>query len=140
MKLLPSACVLLAMSGLAAQADTLPASLVCSFPDGQAASQSDSGFQRAPASPLSFEVTAIDLEGQSAQIVARAGSAPGPLRVVRALNANHYIEVLHEGFLGLTTIYDKDAKTGQYPAVHSRHGGVLGQAVVAQYTGACKAK
>jgi hypothetical protein len=57
--------------------------------------------------------------------------------VVRAINANHYLEVVNEGFLNLTTVYDKDEKTGKYPAVHSRHFGILGQPVFGQYTGFC---
>ncbi len=123
-----------------ADADSLPAVLVCSFGDGRAASQSEGKFQTAAAAPLAFEIGRIDFEAQTAELVARAGAGPGGLRVVRALNANHFIEVLHEGFLGLTTVYDKDEKAGSYPAVHSRHGGLFGQAVVAQYTGSCKAK
>ena len=102
------------------------------------ASQVDGSFTRAPAAPLAFEVRAIDLEGQSAQMITKPGAAPATLRIVRALNANHFIEVLNEGFLGLTTVYDKVAATGEFPAVHSRHVGVLGQAVVAQYLGSCK--
>lgn len=55
----------------------------------------------------------------------------GKLRIVRALNANSFLEVVDEGFLNLTTIYDLDPATGTYPAVHSRHFGVIGQPVFA---------
>ncbi len=121
-----------------ARADDWPKSFSCEFKVGTAASQVDGSFTRAPAAPLAFEVRAIDLEGQSAQMITKPGAAPATLRIVRALNANHFIEVLNEGFLGLTTVYDKVAATGEFPAVHSRHVGVLGQAVVAQYLGSCK--
>jgi hypothetical protein len=47
---------------------------------------------------------------------------------------------MNEGFLNLTTVYDKDAATGTYPAVHSRHFGLMGQPVFAQYAGTCKAE
>ncbi len=57
---------------------------------------------------------------------------------MRAINANHFIEAVNEGFLNLTTIYDKDPATGLYPAVHSRHFGILGQPVFGQYTGSCR--
>jgi len=59
---------------------------------------------------------------------------------VRALNANHFLEVANEGFLNLTTVYDKDPTTGTHPAVHSRHLGVLGEPVFAQYAGFCTEK
>ena len=35
---------------------------------------------------------------------------PGALKIVRAINANHFLEVVNEGFLNLTTIYDKDPR------------------------------
>jgi hypothetical protein len=57
---------------------------------------------------------------------------------VRALGANHYIEAVTEGFLNVTTIYDLDPRLRAHPAVHSRHVGLLGQPVVAQYHGFCK--
>ena len=40
----------------------------------------------------------------------------------------------------LFTIYDKDETKGAYPAVHSRHFGIFGQPLVAQYQGYCEAK
>ena len=65
----------------------------------------------------------------------------GPLRVVQAVNATHFLEVATEGFLNITTIYDKDeTKGGAYPAVHSRHFGIVGQPIVTQYQGFCEAK
>jgi len=54
----------------------------------------------------------------------------GHLRVVQAVNAMHFLEVVTEGFLHITTIYDKDEARGAYPAVHSRHFGLLGQPIV----------
>ena len=64
----------------------------------------------------------------------------GTLRVVRALGANHFLEVVAEGYLNMTTIYQKDEKRGFYPAVHSRHFGLFGEPLIAQYTGTCAAK
>ena len=65
----------------------------------------------------------------------------GTLRVVQAVSATHFLEVAGEGFLHITTIYDKDeAKGGAYPAVHSRHFGILGQPIVTQYQGFCEGK
>ena len=55
-------------------------------------------------------------------------------------SVRYWTEHVNEGFLNLTTIYDKDATSGVYPAVHSRHFGLLGQPVLAQYAGTCTAK
>ena len=68
------------------------------------------------------------------------GRASSTLRAVRALNANHFLEVANEGFWNITTIYDRDPATGKYPAVHSRHFGLFGQPVFAQYAGTCVPK
>ena len=45
----------------------------------------------------------------------RGQHKPGTLKIVRAINANHFLEVVNEGFLNLTTIYDKDAAKRQLP-------------------------
>ncbi len=68
------------------------------------------------------------------------GSGKGQLRVVRAVNANHFLEVVNEGFLNITTIYDFDPRRHAHPAVHSRHLGVLGEPVIGQYYGFCVPK
>ena len=78
--------------------------------------------------PISFAITDIDLEGRRRSSVPEGSSKPGALKIVRAINANHFLEVVNEGFLNLTTVYDKDPTSGSYPAVHSRHFGVLGPA------------
>ena len=120
-----------------AGAEDSPSNLVCSFKDGASWTYDAGQFQSKPSNPLSFSIGDIDLEKQTATIKVAPDASPGKLSVVRAINANHFIEAVNEGFLNLTTVYDKDAKTGQYPAVHSRHGGVLGSPVFGQYTGFC---
>jgi hypothetical protein len=100
----------------------------------------DSGkFKSEPAKDLSFEIGNIDLEKQSATLIIDGKSA-NTLKIVRALNANTFLEVVNEGFLNMTTIYDRDPATGKYPAVHSRHFGLFGQPIFAQYAGNCAAK
>lgn len=128
-----------ALAPHAASAQEVPAHLACRFETGHTWSYEAGKFQSAPPSALAFEVDAIDLEKQSAKLISE-GREAGALRIVRALNANHFLEVANEGFLNLTTIYDKDAATGAYPAVHSRHFGLFGQPVFAQYAGTCSAK
>jgi hypothetical protein len=123
----------------AAAQDTAPP-LACEFKNGASWSYEGGAFQSKPPSPLSFEIDSIDLEGQSAVLKMDGAPRTGTVRIVRAINANHFLEVVNEGFLNLTTVYDKDPATGLHPAVHSRHFGFLGEPVFAQYTGACREK
>lgn len=85
------------------------------------------------------QIASIDLDKQTASLII-GGKTSNALKAVRALNANTFIEVANEGFLYLTTIYDRDPTTGNYPAVHSRHFGLFGQPMFAQYEGHCTAK
>jgi len=129
--------VLMAGTG---HAEGEPAGYVCNFEAGTAWTFEDGAFAKKASEPLRLTIADVDLEAQSATLVPGEGQTPGQLKIVRAINANHFLEVVNEGFLNLTTIYDKDAKSGTYPAVHSRHFGVLGQPVVAQYAGTCTAR
>ena len=117
-----------------------PKGYMCTFDQGSVATYDKGAFRKDAAAALAFQLTDIDLDGQSAKLIASAGAAPGGVRVVRAINANHFLEVANEGFLNLTTIYDRDAATGAHPAIHSRHFGLLGQPVYTQYTGKCVPK
>jgi hypothetical protein len=117
--------------------DVLPKKLSCSFTSGASWSYEAGNFASKPPSPLTFTIADIDLEKQQATLKAAPDASPGKLSVVRAINANHFLEVVTEGFLNLTTVYDKDPSVGKYPAVHSRHFGLLGQPVFGQYTGFC---
>jgi len=117
-----------------------PKSFTCTFDAGTRGSYEEGKFTSAETSPLTFEIHDIDLEAQGALL--RTGDkseAAGTLRIVRAINANHFLEVVPEGFLNLTTIYDDEAGNGEHPAVHSRHLGVLGQPMFSQYRGICRA-
>lgn len=115
-----------------------PSSYVCTFKGGSSQVYSKSVFRSKRAKAITFDVVGIDLDGQRAELVSSNGR--GPLRIVRAVGANHYLEAVTEGFLNLTTIYAKDERRGAYPAVHSRHFGILGEPIIAQYTGFCTAK
>ncbi len=115
-----------------------PRTLACEFAGGVSGVYEGGAFVSKPPSPIGFLIVDIDLDGQAARIVTGPSGVSGKLRIVRALNANHYLEVANEGFLNLTTVYDKDPATGLRPAIHSRHLGVLGQPVFAQYTGTCR--
>ena len=112
--------------------------LSCTFDKGTSTTYEAGEFKSKLARSLTFEIADIDLEAQSARLLTGEGGGAGTLRIVRALNANHFLEVVNEGFLNLTTIYDLDPARNTYPAVHSRHLGLLGQPVFAQYSGQCK--
>lgn len=135
--------VLLAVNAVfagAARAQDVPKDLKCTFATGHAWSYKEGEFSSKAPALLTFEITQIDLDGQSARLLTGGHDNPGTLKIVRAINANHFLEVVNEGFLNLTTVYDKDPATGVHPAVHSRHFGLLGQPVFAQYAGTCTGK
>ncbi|MBS0253147.1 MAG: hypothetical protein JSR78_18970 [Proteobacteria bacterium] len=119
--------------------EEFPTHFACDFNQGYAWTYEAGKYKAAPPADLAFEIANIDLEHQTASLVLDGKSAKG-LKVVRAINANHFIEVVNEGFLNLTTIYDLDPATGKYPAIHSRHFGLFGQPVFAQYAGECVPK
>lgn len=115
-----------------------PKGFSCSFPRGASQAYAKGRYRSRSAKAMKMEIGNIDLEGQRADLVTPEGK--GGLRIVRALGANHYLEVVAEGYLNITTVYQKDEKQGVYPAVHSRHFGLFGEPLVAQYTGTCAAK
>jgi hypothetical protein len=125
-------------SATVARAAEDPKSFTCTFATGAAFSYESGSFKPEKVGPITFEIAAINPELQSADLVTPAGSRT--LRVVRAVNALHFLEVVGEGFLNMTTVYDRDDVKAAHPAVHSRHFGVLGQPVIGQYQGFCQGK
>ena len=119
--------------------EAIPA-LSCTFKQGAAWSYDAGTYTRADPEPLAFGIEGIDLEVLTATLMIDGKAASRPMRVVRALNANHFLEVAQEGFLNVTTVFDTDAATGSRPAIHSRHLGLLGQPIFAQYAGFCSAR
>jgi hypothetical protein len=115
-----------------------PQAFSCTFPAGLAHVYEKGQFASEQAAPISFGIEAIDTAAQTADLKMPRGT--GHLRIVQAVNAMHFLEVVTEGFLNVTTIYDKDETKGSYPAVHSRHFGLLGQPIVSQYAGYCDGK
>ena|SRR6516225_9114928 len=127
---------LLTLLASAAEAEE-PKAFNCTFVEGVTHSYDHGVFKAEKASPLTFGIANIDAKAQNAELKTRGGT--GQLRIVQAVNAMHFIEVVTEGFLHLTTVYDKDEAKGAYPAVHSRHFGLFGQPLVTQYQGFCEA-
>jgi len=133
-----AACTTALAASAPAAGEDGPGAYLCTFKAGSTISYAKGVYKARPAAVLTFEIGQIDLDGQKAALVTDKGK--GPLRVVRAVNANHYLEVVAEGFLNLTTIYDKDPRRGLHPAAHSRHFGLFGEPQIAQYHGFCRAK
>jgi hypothetical protein len=117
-----------------------PDAFVCSFKSGVSWSFDRGKYSEKPPAALTLEFDNIDLEQQRATLKAGANSQPGAVAIARAIGANHFLEVATEGFWNITTIYEKDAAAGVYPAVHSRHLGLAGSPVFSQYAGTCTAK
>ncbi len=120
-------------------AEGLPRALSCTFESGSSISYAGGIYEGSPAKPLTFDIGDVDLDGQRA-VLQTGNGGKGELRVVRAVNANHFLEVVNEGFLNITTVYDVDPQRKAHPAVHSRHLGLLGEPVIAQYYGFCAPK
>lgn len=127
------ACCHFACTGAAGAAE--PKALSCTFASGRAHTFERGRFKPTKASPLKMEIADIDADRQTAAL--KGGSAVPVLRVVRAVNALHFIEIVGEGYMNITTVYDAEAAGKPMPAVHSRHFGVLGQPVVSHYVGTC---
>lgn len=120
------------------RAEEEPKAFACKFTRGVAHTYDKGRFTRVKARPLSFGIAAIDAPAQTAELKTEHGT--GTLRMVLAVNATHYIEVVTEGYLNITTVFDKDEAKAAFPAVHSRHFGLLGQPIVTHYQGFCQAK
>ncbi len=120
--------------------ETTPTTFVCEFKIGSTWGYDAGKFTAKEPAPLTFELDNVDLDAQHANLKTGAAGQTGTIAIARALGANHFLEVATEGFWNITTIYDKDPATGLYPAVHSRHTGLVGQPVFAQYAGTCAGK
>lgn len=121
-----------------AEAADEPKAFTCNFTSGVAYVYEKGQFVPEKAGALSFGIAAIDIQAQTADLKTERGT--GTLRIAHAVNATHFLEVVTEGSLHITTIFDKDETKGAYPAVHSRHFGLFGQPIVTQYHGFCEAK
>jgi hypothetical protein len=129
------AAALMASPEPAPAADT---GYACSFTDGSSFSYGKGQFTPEKVAPLSFTIGSIDEKAQTATL--DTGRGTSALKLAQAVNATHFLEVANEGYLNVTTIYEKDDATGLYPAVHSRHLALLGQPIVTQYHGFCRPK
>ena len=102
------------MPAIARAADEGPTALSCRFDAGTAWGFEAGKFISQPTSPLAFEITDINVEVQTSKLISD-GTHTGALRIVRALNANHFLEVVNEGFLNLTKDERRDRRQDVQP-------------------------
>lgn len=131
------ALLLVAAVGLPVRADE-PKAFECTFSSGTTQVYEKGQFANEKSAPLVFGIVSINAQAQTADLKTERGT--GSLKIVHAVNATHFLEVVTEGWLHITTIFDRDDAKGAYPAVHSRHFGLFGQPIVSQYQGFCAAK
>jgi hypothetical protein len=130
--------VLLAFASPASASTEDAKGYTCTFKIGAAYAQTKGRFKQTKAGPVTLDIAGVNHAKQEAELV--SGERRAVLRIIRAVNAVHFLEAVGEGYLNLTTIYDRDAGAATHSAVHSRHFGVLGQPIVSQYRGTCVAK
>lgn len=111
--------------------------MTCTFTAGVVKTFEKGAFKDEKLEALSFTIDDVDLVRQTATLKTKQGK--GELKVVRAIGANHFLEVVTEGFLNVTTVYDASGPGAPMPAVHSRHFGFFGAPFVSQYHGTCRA-
>lgn len=114
------------------------AAMSCTFQSGIVKTYEDGVFKDEKVEQLAFTIEDIDLTRQTAAFSNVQGK--GELKIVRAIGANHFLEVVTEGFLNMTTVYDAPGPGAPMPAVHSRHFGFFGAPFVSQYHGTCTSK
>ncbi len=112
--------------------------MVCTFATGIVKTYENGVFKDEKVEPLTFTIQEIDLARQTAALITPQGR--GDLKIVRAIGANHFLEVVTEGFLNMTTVYEAANAGEPMPAVHSRHFGFFGAPFISQYHGTCKPK
>jgi hypothetical protein len=134
---LTTALLVCSLGALTGHAADDPRSFTCKFTNGTTQVYENGAFAAEKATPLSFGIAAIDSQAQTADLKTEHGT--GSLKIVHAVNATHFLEVVTEGSLHITTVFDRDDAKGTYPAVHSRHFGLLGQPIVSHYHGFCEA-
>jgi hypothetical protein len=108
----------------------------CTFAEGVVKTFENGAFKDEKVAALEFQIEDVDLQRQTAALRTKQGK--GELKIVRAIGANHFLEVVTEGFLNITTVYDAAGPGAPMPAVHSRHFGLFGVPFVSQYHGTCK--
>lgn len=131
--MLPAVALLLASAASAEPRP--PTAFTCVFKQGAVWSFEKGTYRPQEVARLQLDIIKIDREKQTAEVKGEGGTSP--LRIVLSLNGLHFVEAGVDGFLTVTTVYQREGATGTWPAAHSRHFGVLGQPLVSQYLGQC---
>ncbi len=132
-------CLALALGVAAPAAATEEATgYTCTFKVGAAHAYAKGRFKPTKAGPVTLDIAGINYAKQEAERV--SGERRSVMRIIRAVNAVHFLEAVGEGYVNLTTVYDRDSGSATHSAVHSRHFALLGQPIVSQYRGTCVPK
>ncbi len=126
------AALALAATALAGEPIT---SLRCHFLGGISAEIKDGGFEPETAGPMTFTFVDIDLDAGTARMVGNI--AVETISVSTTPAGFHFLDITDSGNLIVTTAFVVASK-GPYPAVHSRHVNLLGEALPSQYYGTCR--
>ena len=118
------------------KAEKSPSAYICDFSEGGAWTYEAGKYTPEGGKKLNLEIHHDQNNAEVASLKTSDGKAA--LKRVAALDANHYLEVTVGGYLNITTIFDQDSSKAGYPAVHSRHLGILGRPVISQYRGICR--
>lgn len=112
-----------------------PSGFKCHFKEGDAWTYEAGKYSSEGGQSLDLHI----VNGKSAETATlKTNDGTASLKRVAALDANHYLEVTVAGYLNITTIFDQTSEKDGYPAVHSRHLGILGRPVISQYRGICR--
>ena len=130
------ALLAMAMSHWAVSSAAAQGEMTCTFSSGVVKGYENGAFKDEKVEALSFRIDDVDLVRQTAALRTKQGK--GELKIVRAIGANHFLEVVTEGFLNMTTVYEPLKPGEPMPAVHSRHFGFFGAPFVSQYHGTCR--
>lgn len=93
--------------------------LACAFTVVAKGSALDDGAAAVESATLTFRFESINAGQATAEVLGRFGSAP--VVTQSAGDYLHFIQVLPEGPLYSTTVFNREAPDGKLPAVHSRH-------------------
>ena len=114
-----------------------PQGYICNFEDGGAWTFQAGKFLPEGGKNLKLEIRHDQKSSTKATLKTSDGSSK--LKRVAALDADHYLEVTVGGYLNITTIFNSSNEKNGFPAVHSRHLGILGRPIVSQFRGICRA-
>lgn len=112
-----------------------PKAFVCVFAGAQFSTFDAEWNVKANSDRLELTFAAIDAKNSRAQLIGNQGAETVLVSV--GDHTINFLEITASGNQNLTTVFFKRAKSGLFPAVHSRHIAILGEPTVSHYRGYC---